>query len=320
MHAIAPNNQPLQPPFEGAYPVLEQLVGLHRFAADLQLRSRHQIVRALAGERQTRRRGRGMEFEEVRLYQAGDDIRSIDWRVTARTQKPHTKLFREEQERPVLLAADLRSPMFFGRRCFKSVSCCALMSLLGWTALANHDRVGGLVFGDQDHRDIRPKRSKHAQLAWLRQLHQFATRLHTPCPAQSPQPLAVMLEKLPPVCRPGSGLYIASDFHDLDSRCIERLHRLARHADVTLLMLYDPLEAELAQLAQRQPLWVTNGQQQRLLSRETDNRSLIEHRLTVLQQQLSGSRIGIVALSTEQPLIETMTQIYRRQPRRGHYG
>src|SRR5690554_1851036 len=153
-----------------------------RFAArDLKLSARRPARSLLTGGERTRMRGRGIDFEEVRLYQPGDDIRSIDWRVTARTQVPHTKVFREERERPVFMVADQRSPMFFGtRHCFKSVLGAYISAVLAWAALYNSDRVGGLVFGDQAQRDIRPRRSKHAVLELLHQLQDFNGRLSSP--------------------------------------------------------------------------------------------------------------------------------------------
>ncbi|MEH6825670.1 MAG: DUF58 domain-containing protein [Motiliproteus sp.] len=299
---------------EGAYPDLQQMIGLHRYCQQLQLSSLGRKRTALAGERQTRRRGRGMDFEEVRPYQAGDDIRSIDWRVTARTQTPHTKLYREEQERPVLLAADLRSSMFFGSQyCFKSVLCASLMSALSWITLANRDRIGGIVFGDQSHRELRPKRSKHTVLEWIQQLHQFAQQLQTPCPEQPPQSLHSLLQKLLPICRPGTGLYIASDFHDVDERCYKLLYQLARHADLTLFVLHDPLERHLPATER---LWVTDGRQRQLLSMTGMQHSVIDDRLAELQQRCELQGIRVLSLSTEEPLLARLNTLYRSRKRR----
>ncbi len=243
-------------------------------------------------------------------YQPGDEIRSIDWRVTARTQKPHTKLYREEQERPVLLAADLRSSMFFGSQsCFKSVLCSALISALAWIGLANRDRIGGLVFGDQQHRDIRPKRSKHAALELIQQLQRFAGQLNTPCPAQHSQSLQQMLEKLLPVCRPGTGLSLASDFHDLDERCFKLLYQLSRHADLTLFMLYDPLER---QLPHNDQLWVTDGQRRQRLSAATDQHGLIDSRIAMLESRCSPLGISVINLATDEPLLDRLSALYAK--------
>ncbi len=314
LHVNASTQQFEQLRIEGAYPDLQQMIGLHRWCQQMALSSPGRRQAALAGERQTRRRGRGMDFEEVRPYQAGDDIRSIDWRVTARTQTPHTKLYREEQERPVLLAADLRSSMFFGsQQCFKSVLCATLMSALGWISLASRDRIGGLVFGDQNHRELRPKRGKHSVLEWIRQLHQFAHQLHSPCPEQPPQALHSLLQKLLPICRPGTGLYIASDFHDLDERCYHLLYQLGRHADLTLFLLYDPLERQLP-LSER--LWVTDGQQRQPLSATLAQQALIDDRLTALQQSCQQQGIRVLSLGTDDLLLARLHGLYGNRGRR----
>src|SRR5690606_21478103 len=120
-----------------------------------------------------------LEFEEVRAYQAGDDIRSIDWRVTARSGRPYTKLFREERERPLLLAVDQRQAMFFGSRtCFKSALAAYLGALIAWAALAGGDRIGGVVFGNDARAELRPRHTRATAMAWLQHLHDFNHRLH----------------------------------------------------------------------------------------------------------------------------------------------
>ncbi len=291
-------------PIDGAFPDLDGLVGLHRYVREMRLTTAPRRGSALAGEWKSRQRGRGMDFEEVRLYQPGDDIRSIDWRVTARSQKPHTKLFSEERERPVLLAADLRSPMFFGSEtCFKSVYCAALMSALAWMALAGRDRVGGIVLGDEAHHELRPKRSKHQVLEWIRQLHHFSRQLQTPCPAQQPQPLSVMLDKLIAISRPGSAIIVASDFHDFDASCVRRLHQLTRHADLTLFGLSDPLERSLPR---RGGLWVSNGLERKLLRHEVDQPAQLNPGLLELTRQCAGLGIPLMSLTTTDPLLQRL--------------
>ncbi len=103
-------------------------------------------------------KGRGMEFEEARPYQPGDDIRNLDWRVTARTGKPHTKLFREERERPILLWVDYRNTMFFATKgVYKSVIAARAAALLAWSAHHHGDRVGGIIFSEQIHHELKPR-------------------------------------------------------------------------------------------------------------------------------------------------------------------
>ena len=123
-------------PARGAYADLNDLIALRFPARQLGLARRNRALNALAGPNKSNFRGRGIDFEEVRSYQPGDDIRTIDWRVTARTGSAHTKLFREERERPVLVVVDQRSEMFFGSsHCCKSVLAAQLASLVAWSAL-----------------------------------------------------------------------------------------------------------------------------------------------------------------------------------------
>ena len=159
--------QDFQQPAHGVYAELADLIALRYGARNLQIGKRKRALSVLAGPNKSNFRGRGIDFEEVRGYQPGDDIRTIDWRVTARTGSAHTKLFREERERPVLLVVDQRNSMFFGsQHCFKSVLAAQLASLLAWSALNNGDRVGGLVFNDNQHREFRPRRSRNRIGKW----------------------------------------------------------------------------------------------------------------------------------------------------------
>ncbi|NKB46587.1 MAG: DUF58 domain-containing protein, partial [Legionellales bacterium] len=150
---------------------LTQLIQL-RFAAQLiDLRAHKRVRSQLLGGHLSSLRGRGMEFDEVRAYQAGDDIRTMDWRVTARTNKPHIKLYHEERERPVLLLVDFRPAMFFGTRVtFKSVIAAKVAALLGWAAIANGDRLGGVVFSGKDHVELRPRTRQHGTSPFLLEL------------------------------------------------------------------------------------------------------------------------------------------------------
>lgn len=260
MMSMLPNHS-LNP--SGAYCALDNLLRLRFGASDLKLSAQRPARSLLTGGERTRFRGRGIDFEEVRLYQPGDDIRTIDWRVTARTQVPHTKVFREERERPVFMVVDQRSPMFFGsHQCFKSVLAAHLTAQLAWAALGNSDRIGGLVFGDQQQRDIRPRRSKHAVLELLQQLIDFNHRLTTPVASTQSISLFNMLSDTRRLAKPGCAIFIASDFHDFDDACEQQLFELARHTDVTLLHIYDPLEQTLVS---NTSLTISDGNQRHVL-------------------------------------------------------
>jgi len=303
----------------GAYTSLADLLRCRFAAQDLKLFA-HQPARSLlAGSERTRFRGRGMDFEEVRLYQAGDDIRSIDWRVTARTQVPHTKIFREERERPVFMVVDQRSPLFFGsQRCFKSVLGAHIAALLGWAALHNGDRLGGLVFGDYEQRDIRPRRSKHAVLELLHQLQDYNHKLQAPIRPQTeqkPVSLTQILTDTRRIAKPGCALFIISDFHDSDDATEQQLFELARHTDVTLIHLYDPLERQLRNNA---PLSISNGihrlqlptQDKRFQTAFSD---AFNQRVEKLQQSCKRLRIALLSYSTQDDIHQQLRQAYSKK-------
>ena len=156
---------------------LNTMIRLRHAARELTGFPKIQARQMLAGGHRSRFRGRGMDFDQVRIYQPGDDVRTIDWRVTARTQTPHTKIFIEERERPVLIIGDLRSGMFFGSQRLKSVIACEVSAALAWAGLAANDRAGGLIFGPQAQLDIKSRRSHHAVLEFIHGLQEFSSAL-----------------------------------------------------------------------------------------------------------------------------------------------
>jgi len=224
----------------------KELIRLNQAARVLDLHSR-QIRSLQSGQYLSRFKGRGMEFDEARPYQPGDDIRAMDWRVTARTGRAHTKLFREERERPVLLWVDYRHSMAFGTRgVFKSVVAARLAAMLGWASAHQGDRLGGLVFSDQGHYELRPRRGKAATLHFLQQLVEHQPMLDD-APVTSPDAMNLnqALIRLNRVTRPGSLVFLMSDFRDINAESHAHLARLAAHSDVMLLAIADALEARL---------------------------------------------------------------------------
>lgn len=235
----------------GAKTTLANLIGLRFGAARLNLFAKTKAQSILAGSVKSHFRGRGLDFEEVRHYQAGDDTRSIDWRVTARTGTAHTKLFREERERPVFVTIDQRHSMAFGsQRCFKSVQAAEIAALLSWAALKQSDRIGGLVFNDQQHEEVRPKRSQNAILQLLHQIDAFNNQLLTNNSAnqvvvESSNQINDMAFELRQIARHGSAVFIISDFQGFDESGVKQLYQLKRHNDVTAIIVSDPMEHQL---------------------------------------------------------------------------
>ncbi len=239
--------RPLDPslPAQGAKVDISRLLALRFPARQLDIRRRRRALAQLAGGQRSNFRGRGIEFEEVRGYQSGDDIRTIDWRVTARTGTAHTKMFREERERPVLLVVDQRPAMQFGsQHCFKLVLAAELAALLAWSALASNERVGGLLLRAGDHWEMRPRNSRRTVLSILSALAEPLP----PAPAGDVQVngFADLLRSARRVARPGSSLFLVSDFDGMEADSArEELFQLARHTEITALHVSDPLEASL---------------------------------------------------------------------------
>ena len=193
-------------------------------------------------------RGRGMEFDESRPYQPGDDPRNIDWRVTARSTEAYTKLFREERERPVLVVVDLRSNMHFATQgCFKSVNASRAAALISWAAHYRGDRLGGLIFGDSTHRELKPKLGRQAALRYVHELVNHPDwNTNTDGPAENEEaPLIQAMAALRRVARPGSLVVVISDFVGFSRASQAYLAGVARHNEVLAVFVSDPLEHDL---------------------------------------------------------------------------
>ena len=193
-------------------------------------------------------RGRGMEFDESRPYQPGDDPRNIDWRVTARSTQAYTKLFREERERPVLVVVDLRSNMHFATQgSFKSVIASRAAALISWAAQHRGDRLGGLIFGDSTHRELKPKLGRQAALRYVHELvnhPDWQRSAEGPANDEEP-PLTRAMAVLRRVARPGSLVVVISDFVGFSRAAQAYLTGVARHNEVLAVFVSDPLEHEL---------------------------------------------------------------------------
>lgn len=221
-------------------PELSELIALRGAAQGLALTARRRARDMTSGVHASAHRGRGLEFQEVRLYVPGDDPRSIDWRVTARRGRPHTKLFREERERPVWLLVDLDASLYFGtRRQLKSVAIVRAAALLAWVAALGGDRVGAVIAGATQLRVLPPRSREAGVLPLLAALHELQPR--SPGRERS-RPLDTALAALVPLARPGSVVLALSDFAQLEDPPQEGWSFLAGRGSCRLYWTVDPLE------------------------------------------------------------------------------
>ncbi|MGO4354969.1 DUF58 domain-containing protein [Rhizobium sp. RAF36] len=232
---------------DGVHVSTDQLVALEARARDLTFVQKARSHQQMAGRMQSALRGRGLIFEELREYLPGDDIRSIDWRVTARTSRPVVRIYGEEKERPAILVVDQRINMFFGsRRSMKSVTAAEAAMLCAWRILGSGDRVGGFVFGDTGIGEVRPHRSRNAVIALADRIAEKNARLSAAY-ADAPASTALddALRQTASIARHDHLVVIVSDFDGHGAVTRDLLLQLSAANDVICLLIYDPFLLEL---------------------------------------------------------------------------
>jgi len=228
---------------DGIHLSASELIALKPRCNALSLPMHRPSVSALAGAYRSRFRGRGVDFVESRNYLPGDDIRNMDWRVTARTGKPHTKIFQEERERPVLIVVDASSSLYFGtRKRLKSVAAGHLAAAIAWAAVRRGDRIGAFMFAPGKHRELRPAGGRRGAMRVIQGLVEW---LDPETASEGQEPLSVSLERVRHAVRPGSLILIISDFFNLDEQSHRHLSRLRQHNDVIGCQVMDPAEQSL---------------------------------------------------------------------------
>lgn len=228
-------------------PLLDQLIALRSLARrDLNFPSRRTPAPGPGGQQVVgRTAARGLEFIDSRPYQRGDDVRSIDWKVTARQGRTHTKVFAAERERPLWLVIDPAASMRFGSVVqFKSTLAARIAAWLAWTGSAGGYSIGGVLAGADGVTILPPKASDRGVLALLGALCRTAGE---PA-ADGPDGLAGALAALPPRLRFGDHVAVISDFYGLDlpasaARLEAALTMLGERGELLLLRVSDPLEA-----------------------------------------------------------------------------
>lgn len=223
---------------------LQDLLKMEYYARNFSFQARKQKVRSiLGGKHASKLRGRGLDFEEVRNYVAGDDIRNIDWKVTARTQKTHTKVFSEEKEKPALIFVDQSKTMFFGsQRKTKSVVAAELAALAAFRVLKEGDRVGGVVFADKGTDIILPKRDRKNILRFLEKIEERNHQLKDSSPIRFEEALQDIIAKVRNIVTHDFLILIISDFQRYSPKVVKYISQLAQHNDVILAKIFDPME------------------------------------------------------------------------------
>jgi len=279
------------------HPTLQSLILLQHEARRFSLLPRQPIQSLLSGRHGSRLRGRGLLFEELRDYRPGDDIRTIDWRATARKRRAHVRVYAEERERPVLFVVDLRTPMFFGsRRTTKAGAACELTALGAWRALKGGDRVGAILLGDRELVEIRPQRSRSNVMRICQEMIRLLEALPSEAPAQ--YTLNDALRAALRVAHHDHLIVLATDYGGDDQMTQRLATRLAAHNDVLASLIYDPLGIWIPQIPGSE---VTDGKRRAAIPEDPHFperfRQAFAARMQTLRERLRKLRIPILPIS-----------------------
>jgi uncharacterized protein (DUF58 family) len=284
---------------------IAELENLQRQTLQFQARRRRTVASRYAGPVLSLFRGRGMELEDLRAYQAGDDVRHMEWRATARSGRPITKVFREERQRLVYIVIDRGPTMAFGtRREIKAATAARAAALLAFSAVARRERVAGLVLNGDGEQDFPPTRTLDGALHLLRAvIAPLATASHFEF---------VSLERLERGAERGSSIYLISDFQNLDARRQPALRHLAERCEVTAIHIVDPAEEQLSAVGRtrfRSPedkLYVVDTDDARLRERYA---AVMAERAAALQRRLLGAGVSVLRIHTDEDVVSRLGQL-----------
>ncbi|NVO55333.1 DUF58 domain-containing protein [Rhodobacteraceae bacterium B1Z28] len=271
----------------------------------------------LNGRHASRLRGRGLNFEELRGYLPGDDVRTIDWKVTARTGSPHVRVYTEERDRPALLLVDQRVSMFFGTKVYmKSVIAAEAAAVAAHRILAQGDRVGGIVFGDTDIAEHRPQRRAVALTRFLSSIGALNCNLHAALRPDQTITLNTVLKQAARLVHTNALVCVFSDFDGLNDASEPLLRRISQSNDLILFDISDPSSRDLPPNLK---LAVSDGDKQfEIDSSDPDLshriRAAMESRLAQLQIWSRRYGFPIIPLTTEEPALDQLLRQF------GHIG
>ncbi|MGB5338654.1 MAG: DUF58 domain-containing protein [Gammaproteobacteria bacterium] len=296
------------------HPQLDDLLELRHQARTLGVAAHHLVNSTFTGLYASVFRGTGLDFDEVREYREGDDIRNMDWLVTARTDTPHLKVFREERQRSVILCVDTGPHMSFGtRNTFKSIQAARTAALIGWAASKQHDRVGGVLFGNPATglRYFRATPGRRGLWRLLRALTEPIERGDT-----DESQLMAALRHLDSASHTGSLIFVIASVNQVTTGLERTLGSLRQRHDVMLLPVDDPADRDLPSMGSV----IFSNAAGELLEVDTDNeagraafREDWEQRREELQQMSYRLGIGLIPVSTNEDVHLTLIEGLRHR-------
>lgn len=278
------------------YPDFNELVALKNRKSRLIQPSRRAVQSTISGNHHSPFRGQGLDFDSVREYVPGDEIRRIDWRVTARTGFPHIKLFREDRERQIVLCVDMNATMRFGtRKTFKSIQAAQVAAFLGWQGIASQDRVSGCLFGDVPNgiQFFAPNRTKRSFCALLKMLSEPPHEQHQTAWEE-------VLFSMCQMAHPGSLIYLISDFLSMRKEGV-KMSQLRKQCDLVFIAINDQADKSIPPLG-----WLGCRDRKDKISIDTDN--AIGREAYAAQWKESRERLDEITTKFKIPLIQLTTE------------
>jgi len=275
----------------------------------IEIRTKGLVNNVFGGEYHSAFKGRGIEFSEVRPYQFGDDIRSIDWNVTARTGETFVKIFEEEREQTLVLVVDISGSEDFGScNKFKREIAAEISAILGFSAIKNNDKVGLLLFSDQVELFVPPKKGRRHVLRLIRDLFAHEPRSHG-------TRLSVALNHVLHVLHRRSIVLVISDFFDADFE--KPLRLVAQRHDTVAVHLQDRREQELPSLGLVDVTDPETGESLLLDTRSRHARLTFaahaEQQRAEIATLLQRARVDSVQIHTEKDYVEPLVRFFRQR-------
>ncbi len=293
---------------------LNELLQLESFSKNSPFLAKKQRVSSvLGGKHASKLRGRGLDFEEVRNYVPGDDIRTIDWKVTARTQKTHTKVYSEEKEKPALIIVDQTKSMFFGSKLkMKSVVAAELAATAAFKVIKEGDRVGGIIIGDDKIDIVYPKRDRKNILLFLEKLVENNRALLNSKASNMDTKVQNVFQKIRNLVTHDFLVVVISDFQRYDKKVIKNISYIAQHNDVVLAKIYDPMERNIPNTE----IIATDGKMQVLVQGRNSNirrkaRELFDSDFSQFEDTMKKYRIPLFKINTVEPIKKQLEEVFK---------
>ena len=300
------------PASDDIYTNLRALVRLRYTAQGFSYLPRQSVRSLLSGRKRSRLRGRGLDFDELRHYRPGDDIRTMDWRVTNRTGKPHVRVYTEERDRPVIAIVDQRLPMFFGsQHKMKSVVAAEVAAITAWRVLEVGDRIGAILFNDERCLEVKPTRSERKVMGWLGDLADMNNELSvTPGRSSNPAALAQALQLLESSIGHDYLVVLISDFYGWDAQALKIIRSISQHNDIICSLIFDPLERDISRANN---LVVSDGRYQLQIDPHEQGlgekfEASFESSMAHVQGELKRHRIPVVPVETSTPVSDQLRE------------